>query len=138
MTQLRASSLDRNNTIYSAVTSSFPVDEVNIIKRKTVMGKLQRGQQKQLNVFDVFQDDIPEHYLFTIRGERSLMHYSGLNNPNRSLLYSIPQNIEHLMHTNVCLGDGTFKVCSSNFYQFFTIHSTISTKQFHYYTPCVW
>jgi hypothetical protein len=34
-------------------------------------------------------------------------------------------NLEHLGNSSLWIGDGTFKICSVGFYQFFTLHARV-------------
>ncbi|KAF7685046.1 hypothetical protein CDIK_4205 [Cucumispora dikerogammari] len=85
------------------------------------------------NGFERFQpdyEDFPDSLKKTMRKETFLQFDSGIECPNRVVLfYSLP-TIEYLKKSDVIMMDGTFKICPPSFYQIYTIHGVIYGKSF--------
>lgn len=77
---------------------------------------------------------IPEKYKVTNSDEPFLLYDSGIDSPNRMLIFSTETNLRALTTTGHWFADGTFKVAPELFYQVFTIHALVDNN----IMPCVY
>ena len=78
----------------------------------------------------------PQSLNFEIPDEYSefILHDSGPDDNFRFLILGKKDLLEVLEHSELWLGDGTFDVCPSVFYQLYTIHCKVGNN----YPPCVY
>lgn len=68
-------------------------------------------------------EDIPECLKVTNNNEKFLFYDSGINNPDRILIYSTYANLNILSDCETWLSDGTFKSVPKEYYQLYVIHA---------------
>lgn len=76
---------------------------------------------------------LPNGYQITNRGDRFLLHDSGVGDVNRIIVFATDDAIQLLGTSNHWFMDGTFKLCPEIFFQIYTVHALINNKTF----PCV-
>lgn len=69
--------------------------------------------------------EIISPYDRTITGDPFLQLDTGALSEERVIIFYSPQALEHLCHTNIILGDGTFKTVPKIFYQLYTLHGLV-------------
>ncbi|KAG0422861.1 hypothetical protein DMUE_6175, partial [Dictyocoela muelleri] len=69
--------------------------------------------------------DIPKELQITTRGKKFLFFDSGMEDPNRIIVFTTEENLEHFIFSKIVVCDGTFKSSPSNFEQLFTIQCIV-------------
>jgi hypothetical protein len=80
------------------------------------------------------EEEIPENFKKTIRGELLVQYSSPINLPNRIIIFSTTSNMEILSSSNCWIGDGTFKMAPSNFVQVYVLFGRVVNE----YIPLVY
>ena len=96
--------------------------------------QVRRWRQKVLNTPEIPQSrtgfEIPEEFRKLASGEMFLLQDSGMNDPDRMLIFSTECGIEHLRKYKNWAVDGTFSSAPGMSYQLFTIHIIIGVHCF--------
>ena len=77
---------------------------------------------------------IPHNYSVTNRGDRFLLHDSGVGDAERILLFGTDDALALMRQSDHWFGDGTFSVSPLVFFQLYTIHSICEGKVI----PCLY
>lgn len=73
----------------------------------------------------MIQAEIVEPYNKTTNGRDFLQYDSGLNDPDRILIFSTNQDLRNLSNSPILLADGTFKTVPTLFQQMYTLHGIV-------------
>lgn len=71
---------------------------------------------------------IPNDLQITTRGERFLLHDTGVDNVHRIIIFCTDENLRLLTRHQHWFGDGTFRVVSKLFSELDTIHAIINNE----------
>ena len=78
--------------------------------------------------------DLPEEFLYAMRGDLFLQFDSGQDDPERYLIFTTDNNLEYLNNNSCWYIDGTFDSCPNLFYQMLTIHVLANGRNL----PCIY
>lgn len=126
-----AVSRDRSNNIVSDAIRSVEEESLkNIIKTSSLKKIINRERKKQITFRVKEFNDIPEILQFDSKGNKFLIHDSGMNDKNRIVIFSSSFKRKFIEKSCTFIIDGTFKVTPKDYYQLFIIHIYIFGKSF--------
>uniref|UniRef100_T1IMW5 MULE transposase domain-containing protein n=1 Tax=Strigamia maritima TaxID=126957 RepID=T1IMW5_STRMM len=71
---------------------------------------------------------IEDPYTHTLNNEQFL-HCDFITDGARHLIFTTAQNFQYLFQATTCLGDGTFRVVPTYFYQLYTLHCEVGITE---------
>ncbi|KAG0434831.1 hypothetical protein DMUE_5010 [Dictyocoela muelleri] len=80
--------------------------------------------RKRMNI-NIVEGDIPENVKFTYSNEILLQFDSGINDPERYLIFTTKTHLTYLNNANNLYCDGTFRAYPRNFTQIYVIMADI-------------
>lgn len=101
-------------------------------ERNNIIRNINRRQNRRrpLNPQSLVDLQISPPYTHTLNGSRFLQHDSGVDDPERFLVFFTDRSLERLCISRIMICDGTFKVVPNEFYQLYTIHGAFMDHVF--------
>ncbi|KAF7685032.1 hypothetical protein CDIK_4219, partial [Cucumispora dikerogammari] len=126
-TETKEQTLDILADVYSKIS-----EEVLIALPKTssLRDSAKKARNKTFVTFQPEYEDFPESLKITLRGGRFLQHDSGINDPDRIVVFYSNTSFDYLKRSTVIMMDGTFKICPPTFYQIYTLHGQLFGKSY--------
>lgn len=105
---------------------------MNLPERQDIIWTINRVQNRHrpLNPGSLEELNIVHPYTETILGETFLQYDSGVQDPNRFLLFYKQNSLSRLCNSRIMLCDGTFKTVPSMFYQLYSLHGIVQDHTF--------
>lgn len=132
---IRAQAATGMDSTRSVVSSNLVNVSENVLQRMPKRATLDdnvRAKRRATNPIEPnpqgLNFEIPERY------QNLILHDSGSEDPDRFLILGKQELLNTLENADLWLGDGTFSVCPSMFYQLYTIHCKVGNN----YPPCVY
>ncbi|KAG0440352.1 hypothetical protein DMUE_1815 [Dictyocoela muelleri] len=95
-----------------------------LLNRKTVYKLIYNRGKRVIKQEDLHTSGIPAYLLITQRGDNFLLHRSE-DNEYKFFIFAMDKNIWHLKNSKVWISDGTFKLCSNDYYQLYVIFGSV-------------
>ena len=125
---------DQPRQIYQDATSALPIQvssklpSYNAIQRK--VERVRKAAGTDLKTPASLAEIQTDRYLRSNRGERFLLFDTGSDDSDRIIAFAADANLLELYRSDTWLGDGTFKVAPSLFFQLYSVHGIIGSKTF--------
>lgn len=118
--------------IQDAVAVNLPLNES--IRRNIRLQRQIRHEHPNPIAIGEIPADLPREITETTTGERFLIFDSGVEDPNRILMFAGPNAVELMKESKHWFADGTFKVSPRIFFQLYTVHALLNERVI----PCIY
>lgn len=105
---------------------------MNLPQRQDIIRTINRVQNRHrpINPGSLEELTILAPYTHTIVGEAFLQYDSGIDDPDRFIMFYTLSSLEKLCASRMVLCDGTFKTVPSMFYQLYSLHGIVHEHTF--------
>ena len=130
MSKRSLETLETPRQIYQAAVKGMPAEAVvKLPAYRSSQRAMQRARKTNavplINPSTLSEIDI-DAYLAHSNNIRFLLRDTGKDDQQRMLIFSTSDNFKHLANSDTWLGDGTFKITPTLFYQLYTIHGIVN------------
>ena len=125
-------SMETTSSVVSSALQGASADSLQRLPKRTALDDNCRAKRRATNPVQAN----PQSLNFVMPAEfvDMVLYDSGPQDPNRFIILGKIELMEVLENADVWLGDGTFDVCPSVFYQLYTIHTKVGNS----FPPCVY